>query len=666
MSPNRLLSPIRILLALLLGGALVTGPLSPPASASGPTTDCTLQAKTNPSTYGEPATFRFFAAARLPEDVPPSPSGLVTFFDGFPVLGHVLGTAVLLPELTKDNNDVEFTTSDLGVGDHVVYAVLVGPSGPCPIPPSVGQHVDPPPASPSSTAIDSSVNPSRFGQSVTFTAAVARQGGGAVAGTVQFRADGADVGGPVPVDATGHASVATGSLAVGTHAITASFTSANADTLGSDGSLAGGQVVQSADTHTGVTSSVNPSELGQSVTFTAQVAAVAPGAGNPGGTVQFSADGSPIGVPQGVDGSGRASVSTADLTVGTHTVTASFTSGDGRFNGSAGSVDQTVERVRTTLTYDGATTGDFHDPALLGATLTRTTGGTPVAGAVVHLAMGAETCDAMTDASGRATCSVTPQEAAGAATATATYDGDASTQPSTDSTTFTVTREQTTLDYTGDTVILNGGTAHASARLTEDDGAPALAGRSVVFTLGSGTSAQTCTGLTDATGTAACDIGSVAQPLGPGAVTAGFAQDAYYLASTDSADTILFAFPGRGGFVVGDRGTTTGAAVRFYDPSWNQVNSLSGGLAPSAFKGFATSPGNPPRCGGTFTYAAKPGNSGAPPATVPSYMGTLVTSKVTSAGSTITGTITRIVVVRTSSYGSLDQGGRGTVVAVVC
>jgi hypothetical protein len=214
-------------------------------------------------------------------------------------------------------------------------------------------------------------------------------------------------------------------------------------------------------------------------------------------------------------------------------------------------------------------------------------------------------------------------------------------------------------------VILNGGTLHASGVLTEDDGAPAIAGRSVTFTLGSGATAQSCTGLTDATGRAACDIAGVAQPLGAGTITSEFAQDAFYLASSDSDSAIVYAFPSRGAFAVGDLGSAPGASVTFFGAQWGSANSLSGGAAPSAFKGFATTPGNPPSCGGGFV--ADPGNSGGPPATVPSYMGTLVTSKVTKSGSNITGTVTHLVVVKTSSYGpSPGAGGKGTVVAVIC
>ena len=474
-----------------------------------------------------------------------------------------------------------------------------------------------------------------------------------------------DLGAPQPVDGSGSASVSTSTLAVGGHSITAAFTSTNPNTLNSDGALAGGQTVQAADTSTGVTSSLNPSELGQGVTFTAQVSTVSPGAGAPSGSVQFSDNGTPFGSPQSLGGSGSASITTAGLAVGTHTVAATFTPGNGNVNGSTGSVAQTVQRARTTLTYDGATTGDFHDPVVLAATLTRTYDASPVSGKPVHFTMASQSCDGTTDAVGRASCSIIPQDPAGAYTVTASFAGDAGSQPSSATTAFTVTREQTSLTYTGDTVILNGGTLHASGLLKEDDGAPAIAGRSVTFTVGSGATAQSCTALTASTGRAACDIAGVSQPLGAGTVSSVFAQDGYYLASSDSDSIILYAFPSKGAFTVGDKSGTNGATVTFFGSQWDKDNSLSGGSAPSSFKGFATLPGNPPGCGSTF--AGDPGNSGGPPATVPSYMGALVTSKVTKSGSNITGTVTHLVVIKTTSYGSSPgAGGKGTVVAVIC
>jgi hypothetical protein len=65
-----------------------------------------------------------------------------------------------------------------------------------------------------------------------------------------------------------------------------------------------------------------------------------------------------------------------------------------------------------------------------------------------------------------------------------------------------VTREETTTTYTGPTVVLDGGTLHASGGLLEDGVTP-VPGRMLTFTLGSGSSAQTCTGSTDASGNAA-------------------------------------------------------------------------------------------------------------------------------------------------------------------
>ena len=74
-------------------------------------------------------------------------------------------------------------------------------------------------AAPTTTALASSLNPSAFGQSVTFTATV--NGNGAT-GTVQFRDGGVDVGAPVALSA-GVAMLTTSALGAGTHLITAVY-----------------------------------------------------------------------------------------------------------------------------------------------------------------------------------------------------------------------------------------------------------------------------------------------------------------------------------------------------------------------------------------------------------------------------------------------------------
>ena len=141
----------------------------------------------------------------------------------------------------------------------------------------------------SSTAVTSSVNPSIFGQSVTFTATVTAvpPGAGTPTGTVQFRTNGVNYGSPVTLSAGSASSAPISSLAVGNHPVTAVYIGDSTFKTSSN-TLAGGQTVNKADSSTSVASSVNPSVFGQSVTFNATVAAAAPGVGTPAGTVQLS------------------------------------------------------------------------------------------------------------------------------------------------------------------------------------------------------------------------------------------------------------------------------------------------------------------------------------------------------------------------------------------
>jgi hypothetical protein len=320
----------------------------------------------------------------------------------------------------------------------------------------------------------------------------------------------------------------------------------------------------------------------------------------------------------------------------------------------------------TSLAYVGDSTADFHDPATLATVLTdpSVSPAEPIPGATINFNLGAQSCTATTDATGRAACVVTLNQIPGSYTVTASYAGNPLLLPSTASAAFTITREETTMTYTGPTVIANGSTAHLSGVLREDGVIP-IAGRTVLFTLGSGGSAQTCPGVTDPFGMASCDISPVSQPLGPGTVTAQFAGDAFYLPSADAKTTLIFAFPARGAFVLGD-GSAAGP-VTFWGAQWATLNVLSGGDAPPSFKGFAetTSPA-PPVCGGN--WSTRPGNSSSPQDVVPSFMGVLVSTSIEKSGATISGDIRRIVVLKTDPGYAANPGhaGTGTVVTEVC
>src|SRR5205807_9965135 len=76
---------------------------------------------------------------------------------------------------------------------------------------------------PTTTTVLSSVNPSRVGQPVVFSATVASDGGGTPTGTVQFAIDGANAGSPVTL-ASGVAVLdPTSTLTVGLHSVTATY-----------------------------------------------------------------------------------------------------------------------------------------------------------------------------------------------------------------------------------------------------------------------------------------------------------------------------------------------------------------------------------------------------------------------------------------------------------
>src|SRR5262249_6515225 len=133
-----------------------------------------------------------------------------------------------------------------------------------------------------SVSLASSLNPAATGQSVTFTATVSvlAPGSGMPTGTGTFM-DGNVVLATAPVSTvSGKATLTTSFAAAGGHVITAVY-SGNATFVGSSQALTeqvNAPVTPTATT-TALAPSVNPAVIGQSVTFTATVAPVAPGVG---------------------------------------------------------------------------------------------------------------------------------------------------------------------------------------------------------------------------------------------------------------------------------------------------------------------------------------------------------------------------------------------------
>ena len=120
-----------------------------------------------------------------------------------------------------------------------------------------------------------------------------------------------------------------------------------------------------------------------------------------------------------------------------------------------------------------------------------------------------------------------------------------------------------------------------------------------------------------------------------------------------------------GDLTVGDVNQSAGKAVTFWGAQWWKLNSLSGGTAPAAFKGFEDTP-PAPSCGVNWT--TDPGNSTPPPVTIPAYMAIIVSSSITQSGSTISGDTVHLLLVKTDPgyQGNPGHAGTGTIVAVIC
>jgi uncharacterized repeat protein (TIGR01451 family) len=128
----------------------------------------------------------------------------------------------------------------------------------------------------------------------------------------------------------------------------------------------------------------------------------------------------------------------------------------------------------------------------------------------------------------------------------------------------------------------------------------------------------------------------------------------------------VYGVPAHGNFVIGDNSAAVGSSVTFWGARWWRLNSLSGGAAPAAFKGFASTPSSV-TCG--TGWSTRPGNSSHPPAgPLPTHMAVIVSSSIGRSGSTISGNTVHVVIVRTNPGYGPDPGhpGTGTVVAQIC
>jgi hypothetical protein len=185
-------------------------------------------------------------------------------------------------------------------------------------------------SSPAATTTTLSASPTQAtsGQAITFTATVAPKSGSAtLTGTVAFN-DGSTQIGTVSLNSSASATFNTPTLSVGSHSIAATY-SGDANFAASTSAPVSVTISTPAkiSTTTSVQASATQLVYAQNVTF---IAAVAPqsGTGVPAGSITFLDGQSQLAVV--ALNAGAATFSSANLAVGTHTITAAY-SGDSNY-----------------------------------------------------------------------------------------------------------------------------------------------------------------------------------------------------------------------------------------------------------------------------------------------------------------------------------------------
>ena len=293
-------------------------------------TTTTAASSQNSSVYGEAVTFTATVKGTAPGSA--NPTGVVTFYDG----STAIGSASLAAGIAT------FKTAKLAAGQHTITALFRGnvnfaTSASSALTQTVQQDG-------TTTTIASSKDPSAFGESIKFTATIksASPGGGTPTGSVTFY-DGSTAIGSATLDKSGRATFATGSLAAGSHAITAVY--GGDVNFATSGSTSLTQTVEADNTITTIASSKATSVYGEAVTFTAKVKVAAPGKGIPTGSITFT-DGTTIFAIVPLDSTGTAAFTTSSLSLGAHMIEASY-------GGGLGLAPSSSKVLKDTINQDG-------------------------------------------------------------------------------------------------------------------------------------------------------------------------------------------------------------------------------------------------------------------------------------------------------------------------
>ena len=271
------------------------------------------------------------------------PTGNVDFFaDGQPI-----GSAAM------SSGQASVSISTLTQGSHTIEADYSGDAN---FTPSIGLFTQKVGKASSTVTLVSSLNPATYGQPVTLTANVTDSDGTAPTGTVVFSELGT-IYGSATLNA-GVAQLTLPQLLVGKHSIIAQYSGDSSD---NPSKATFTETILGAPSTTAIASSLNPSNYGQAVIFTATVTA---SVGTPDGTVTFKNGTQALATVNLIAGQAQLSVTT--LNTGARTITAIYNGGSTNA-GSQNSLQQIVVAAPTTVVLSVSP-----NPASLGQQVTFT------------------------------------------------------------------------------------------------------------------------------------------------------------------------------------------------------------------------------------------------------------------------------------------------------
>ena len=327
------------------------------------TTASTLSSSVNPAYVTQPVTYTTTVTAQSG-----TPSGSAIFYQGSTVVATV----------PLSNGKASYSTSYSASGSYLMTTTFTGTPGDnfvSSTSPVLKEVVNSLPAV-TTTTLTTSSTAIYVGQTVTLTANVSSTFGTPPNGeTVTFRSGGVDIG--TGSLSGGVATFTTSTLVAADHVLLAIY-AGDADFRSSQ-SATTTLSVNKYPTTTVISSTPNPSDYGQAVTFTAQV--MTPGPSSPTGSVTFLNGTTALGATA-VNGNGVATLTTKQIPLGSNQLTATYGGSPMSLNSISVPITQNVNQAVISMTLTSKP-----NPSITGNSVTLTAkltsnGGLPLGSAV--------------------------------------------------------------------------------------------------------------------------------------------------------------------------------------------------------------------------------------------------------------------------------------------